>query len=345
MTSRVRWLLSAGFVLIAVALAFFFWPRIAARPAAMSASRPISQRVRPAASSTPAFTPDQLNQFLLAARQTEALADPLQRCLRYPDPPGLAWSKDVTAAYCHYQLDPWVTAAYARQLIQDGRAAELDKRLAEAMLAQSSEPGMQGALDRTFNLDFKNGSEETRALMDAWKRQMPKSAFALAASGTAYVEMAQRIRGSAYASNTSQDSLDSMSRLLESARTDLDQAAAIDPKLTPAYTAMIYASALEGDAGYAISAAKRGLAADPANYTIYARMVWMSQPKWGGSVTRMRAVIAMAQRHASANPLLKLLLSENTGGEAYVENCPCNPVTEFDLYSRSTPRQHLSACS
>ena len=332
MTSRVRRLLFAGFALVAVAIAFLFWPTVAVRPAAIATSRSTVQRTQPVAHSAPAFTPDQLNQFLLDARQAEAIPDPLQRCLSYPDPPGLAWSKDVTDAYCHYELDPWVTAAEARQLIQDGHAAELDKRLAEAMAAQSSKPGIQGALDRTFINDFKDGSEETRALMDAWKRQRPNSAFALAASGTAYVEMAQRIRGSAYASNTPQDSLRSMSRLLESARTDLDQAVGIDPKLTPAYAAMIYASALEGDANYASSAAKRGLAADPANFTIYARMVWMLQPKWGGSVAGMQAVIAMAQRHAAANPLLKLLLSENTGGEEYVENCPCNPATEFDLY-------------
>lgn len=123
-----------------------------------------------------------------------------------------------------------------------------------------------------------------------------------------------------------------MSRLLASARTDLDRAATLDPRITPAYTAMIYASALEGDGTYAMSAAKRGLAADPANYTIYARLVWMAQPKWGGSVKMMQNIIGMAQRHADKNPLLKLLISENSGGEAYVEDCLCNPFTEFDLY-------------
>jgi len=286
----------------------------------------------PATVGAPLYTEDQLNQFFIAARQAEAIPDLLQRCLRYPDPPALAWSKDVTSAYCHYQFDPWVTPDDARQLIQNGHAAGLDQRLAQAMHAQLSQPGMQGALDRTFNLDFTNGSEETRALMDAWKRQLPASPFALAASGTAYVQMAQRVRGSDYAGKTPRDSIESMSRLLESARTDLDRAVAIEPRLTPAYTAMIYASALESDDKYAVSAAKRGLAVDPANFTIYARLVWMAQPKWGGSVEAMQRIIAIAQRHASDNPLLKLLLSENTGGEATVENCACTPATEFDLY-------------
>jgi tetratricopeptide (TPR) repeat protein len=125
-----------------------------------------------------------------------------------------------------------------------------------------------------------------------------------------------------------------MDRLLKLARDDLDKAATLQPNLTATYTAMIYAAALESDGSYAISAAKRGLAVDPANYTIYARLVWMVQPKWGGTVEGMQRIIASAQRHASENPLLKLLLSENSGGEAYVESCDCNPITELELYRR-----------
>jgi len=280
------------------------------------------------------FTEDQFKQFLTAVRQAEATTDLLQRCLSYPDPPGLAWSKLVTSAYCHYQFDPWVTPSEARDLIQNGHAAELDKRLADAMHAQAFQPGMQGALDRTFNIDFRNGSEEIRSLMDAWKRQAPMSAFALAASGTAYVQMAQEIRGSDYASKTPQTSFESMSRLLQAARADLDQAAKIDPHLTPAYTAMIYAGTLDSDGSYILNAAKRGLAVDAANYTIYARLVWMAQPKWGGSVKAMQKLIASAQRHASDNPLLKLLVSESNGGEAYVEDCLCGHTEDLKIYQQ-----------
>jgi len=269
---------------------------------------------------------------LVAARQAETIVDLLQRCLVYPDPPGIAWSKTVTSAYCHYQFDPAVTPDDARRLIQTGHAAELDLLLAAAMRAQLSQPDAQGVLDRTYNIDFRNGSEETRALMDAWKRQSPASPFALAASGTAYVQMAQEMRGSNYASKTSQSSFESMDRLLGLARAELDQAAKLQPKFTAAYTAMIYAAALEDDDAYAVSAARRGLAADPANYTIYARLVWMAQPKWGGSIGEMQRIIAGAQYHASKNPLLKLLLSESSGGEAYVENCNCNPISELSLY-------------
>lgn len=335
MTSRVRWLLVAGIFLIAVVYcSLLSLPNKTQLPATTTVHQPVTRLTHAEAVSAQPISDDQLNQFLAAARQAEAIADPLQRCLTYPDPPGLAWSKAVTSAYCHYQFDPAVMPDDARRLIQTGHAAELDRRLANAMHAQTSQPDAQGVLDRTFNIDFRNGAEETRALMDAWKRQSPTSPFALAASGTAYVQMAQQMRGSDYASKTQQSSFESMSRLLGLARADLDQAAALQPNLTAVYTAMIYAATLESDDAYAVSAAKHGLAVDPANYTIYARLVWMAQPKWGGSVEDMQRIIANAQRHANENPLLKLLLSESSGGEAYVENCDCNPITELNLYRK-----------
>lgn len=335
MSSRIRWLLAAGTLLVLVECYFLLSPSSQTRSTVSTITRRSAERRMPAEEvHAQPISNDELNRFLTAARQAETVVDPLQRCLTYPDPPGLAWSKAVTSAYCHYQFDPVVTPDDARRLIQSGHAAELDRRLAAAMQAQSSQPGTQGELDRTFNIDFRNGSEETRALMDAWKRQSPTSPFALAASGTAYVQMAQRMRGSDYAPNTPQDSFDSMSRLLGLARTDLDRSVALQPKLTAAYAAMIYAATLESDSAYAENAAKHGLAVDPANYTIYARLVWMAQPKWGGSAQLMSSIIANAQRHSNENPLLKLLLSEESGGEVYVENCDCNPIAELNLYRK-----------
>ena len=329
MTSRMRWLFSAGLVAIGAAVAGGWYLRHASPPVPPPPPRVVQTHPpKPRLS----FNGEQFRQFLQAARQAESIADPLQRCLAYPEPPGVHWSKDVTTAYCHYQFDPAVTLADARHLIEHGQATELEHRLSEARDAQLSQSGMQSLLDRTYNIDFAEGSDDLRALLDAWKRQSPDNPYALAASGTAYVAMAQKQRGSDYVSKTSQSALESMSRLLQQARDDLDRAAALDPKMTPAYTAMLYAAALQGDDAYAMNAARRALAVDPSNYPVYARMVWMSQPKWGGTVPQMQGIIKDAQQHAAQNPLLRLLLSERTGGEAAVEDCTCNPATEQDLY-------------
>lgn len=46
------------------------------------------------------FTRDEANAFLDAAKKAEAIRDPLQRCLAYPDPPRSHWSHDAVDAYC-----------------------------------------------------------------------------------------------------------------------------------------------------------------------------------------------------------------------------------------------------
>ncbi|GLQ90272.1 tetratricopeptide repeat protein [Dyella flagellata] len=345
MTARGRWLLLLLVAVAAVGLIDFFAFRLGqmtARPPVASVAhrlplRPAPLYRPPIKPYQPPFTQEQFRQFLTEARSAEAIADPLQRCLAYPDPPGLHWSKAVTDAYCHYQLDALIKPDEVRRLIQAGHAAELDRRCAEILHAQLTQPGAQSALDRTFNIDFAVASPATRALVDAWKRQSPQSPFALAASGLSYVVMAQSARGSEYAYKTSQEQFESMGRLLQQARTDLDAAVKLDPQLSPAYAGMLYVAMLGSDPGYGMSAVKRGLAADPANYPIYARLAWMSQPKWGGSVPQVQGVVAAAQRHAKDNPLLLLLLSESKGGDAYVENCPCSREQEDDIY------QHLFA--
>ena len=328
MTSRVRWLLVFGLILVtgAVGWAVYLGHVTPPTPAPVVRARVHKGPIQPA------FTEDQLKQFLRDARQAEAIPDPLQRCLAYPEPPGVRWSKAVTSAYCHYLLDPAVTEAQARELIESGHVAELEQKLAAAQQAQFTQEGAQSLLDRTYNIAFAGNTDDARALMDAWLRQAPNSAYALAASGTAYVAMAQRQRGSAYSRETSQSSFEAMHRLIERARDDLDRAVALDPKMTPAYAAMIHAGALDSDRAYAFRAAKGALAVDPASFPTYGRLVWMSQPKWGGTVAQMQRIVDAAQKHAPQNPLLRLLLSERSGGEDYVENCACDPLDEDDLY-------------
>lgn len=332
MMSRVYWLLGAGIVVLGLGAAgASYLNRAVPAPPPPPPSMATMRRPAP----KPAFTDAELRPFLKAAREAEAIDDPLKRCLAYPEPPGVHWSPAVTSAYCHYVLDPAVTPADVRELIENGRVAELERRLADARQAQFSQPGMQNLLDRTYNFDFSDSKEDMRPLVDAWKRQAPDSPYALAASGTVYVALAWKQRGGKYVSETPRESLEAMSRLLDEARTDLDRAVTLDPKMTPAYNAMFHAAALEGDDAYAASAGRRALSVDPASFPVYARLVWMSQPKWGGSVPQMQRIISQAQTHAKENPLLRLLLSERTGGDAVADDVSCAEAAQWDLYRQA----------
>jgi uncharacterized protein DUF4034 len=276
------------------------------------------------------FTRVETNTFLDAAQRAEKIADPLQRCLAYPDPPGSHWDHEVVVAYCKYHNQPTITFAQVQQMIQAGRGRELDQVFDAALRAQMTDPDARGRLDRLFVKDFGDATFELRSTLDAWKRQSPNSAFAYAASGVEYKTMAAEARGDNYISKTPQSAIDSMNRLARSADADLKHAVALNPKITPAYDAMITIGAMSLGDEYALSAAKRGLAQDPGNTEIYGRLMWLEQPNWAGSLDAMTAVANGARKYEGRNPLVRALI---TGRDMYrIESCDCAADAKLSAY-------------
>ena len=330
MNSMQRGVLIAAIVLLGVGEVVWVAHSVHAQ---ISHQRELLAARRPAPSSLPAareFTRDEGYAFLAAAKKAEAIADPLQRCLAYPDPPGSHWSHDAVVAYCHYRMQPLLTFAEAQKLIQDGHAAELDRRLAVALHAQQTDPASRGLLDRIYQEAFQNGSFDIRPTLDAWKRDSPNSAFALAASGMAYVAMAGDARGARYMKDTPQDSVDAMRKLLAQADSDLRQAIVLNPRLTPAHIALINAGGLGFGRAYTDEAIRSALAVAPDDYVVRSVAMWTLQPKWGGSLDAMDRFAAQAQAYARTNPLMKLMLSERPYYQ--VDNCDCTQDAELAAY-------------
>ncbi|WP_426689740.1 hypothetical protein [Rhodanobacter ginsengiterrae] len=277
-----------------------------------------------------AFSREQGYAFIARMKQAEAIADPLQRCLAYPDPPDSHWSRDTVVAYCHYRLQPLLTFAQAQSLIQHGQAAELDRRLAAALHAQQTDPAARGLLDRIYQEAFDDGSFDIRPTLDAWKRDAPNSAFAFAASGTAYVAMAADARGSGYLSDTPDSQIQAMHNLLAQADSDLRRAIALNPKMPPAHAALIHADGLGSGRGQVDAAIRDALAAVPDDYAIYLTAMWTRQPNWGGSLDAMDRLAARAQAQAPGNPLMKMLVSERPF--YVVWRCDCTQAAEMAAY-------------
>lgn len=329
MSSGPRWLLIVAIILLGLGemgwVAYRAVVRVQAEMHAAMLPHPVN-RVPLKGLPRHLFTRVEANTFLDRAKKAEAIADPLKRCLAYPDPPGSHWSADAVNAYCHYRFQSVITFAEVQKLIQDGKAAEVDRRFAEILQAQLTEPAARGRLDRAFYQDFNNGSFAIRSTLDAWKRDSPNSAFAWAASGYAYVQMAVDARGAQYMRDTPQSNIDAMDKLLAQADTDLRHALALDPRLTPVYTAMITAGGFGLGDEYARDAAKRGLAVAPDNNDIRDQLIWLDEPKWYGSLAEMRAQAQKAQAYAKANPLLRMLLTNEPFYR--VENCDCAKLTQ-----------------
>lgn len=277
------------------------------------------------------FTRLETLAFLNAAHKAEVIADPLQRCLAYPDPPGSHWNQAAVVAYCQYRTQPFVTFAQVKHLIESGQAAKLDQMLAQALHAQETDPAAAGRIDRIYEADFRNGSYAIRPILDAWKRQSPNSAFAYAASGMAYMKMAFKARGSDWMTKTPQYKVDSMERLAREANADLVRALKLNPKITPIYTAMMSLGGMAFSTKYAITVAKLGLAVAPDDQDIYDQLLWLVEPKWDGSLKLMTAVVDRALVHEAENPLLDLVTE---AVPLYrVDNCECAETKQLAAYS------------
>lgn len=291
---------------------------------------PLFARLHHTPLATPAFTTDELRTFVTAATAAESIKDPLQRCLAYPDPPHSHWSHEAVVAYCRYRLQPMISTAEINALIRSGKTAELDRRFAAALQAQSIRPDAHGLLDAIYLQDFRYDEARERPLLDSWKHASPKSAFAYAASGYAYAQQAQDARGEGYADTTAPDSLQSMSQLLALAEDDLQKALALEPRLTPAYVAWIEGANVGRGRSFVENIGARALAAAPADYAINSDLVFANQSIWGGSPQAMEALANQAQAHAAENPLLTLLLTEAPFYQA--ANCQCDPTIQLSDY-------------
>ncbi|MEO6967942.1 MAG: DUF4034 domain-containing protein [Rhodanobacteraceae bacterium] len=326
MTTRERWLLVAGAILL-LAVGAWTWAQHDT-PVASAETAQAGPRTSP-------FSPDEVRTFLAAAQKAEPITDPLQRCLAYPDPPGSHWSHQTVEAYCRYLLTTGLYFNDLKALIEAGRANEADHRMAALLQRQLANRNDRGLLDGTYEMDFDRVSPQIRPIVDAWKRESPQSAYAYAASGIAYVAAAWDARGGDIIAATPGENLDSMERLLTEGMSDLEQAVKLEPRLVPAYAAMIRVAGLGGgrnSRNFALTVAGHALTTDPSNYLIYARLSWLAEPKWGGSAKAMRWVGSAAQQHVGDNPLLVLIQDHAPIFEAGLDNCDCTHAAQFASY-------------
>ncbi len=299
-----------------------------ARPNADVRSYPIKQRG--------GFSPGELRAFFEAAAKAEAIGDPLQRCLGYPDPPGSNWSRVVADAYCHYSTLPLPSQAELIGLIRTGHAEELDRRLSDAVQKERTDPNSRGLIDRIYLADFASSSPELRDAIESWKKQRPQSAFAYAASATAYVEAGGDARGTEYVSETASSAFAEMQRLLSKADTEIAAALRFDPMLSPIYRTLLASRRLGGDKQQLKEAMDLALRAAPTNYDVYSEIMESAKPRWYGSTGVMQQIALDAGAQSEKNPLLLLLQPEPAADAANL--CGCDERTNPSDYRRVLDR-------
>lgn len=240
-------------------------------------------------------------------RAVERIKDPFQRCMAFPDPPWLPWDHDVIAAFCKSRTFKHITLDEIKSALDNGKPELVDAAFASYLAENFSTPEKHGILTRTYREVFFTESQQERDIVEHWVTLAPKSAFALAARGAYYFAVADEARGGGSVRETPEENFRSMRELNAKALADLREAVRREPKLTPAYDTMIFVGRANGDKALVKEALETALAIDPTDERFYLDWMAASEPRWGGSLDQMARVAQEAEKHADANPLLKLL--------------------------------------
>src|SRR5690606_37708877 len=178
--------------------------------------------------------PAELEGYFAAALKAEQLADPVERCLAYPDLPGNQWPEGAAAAYCRMIARPKALALdeLEQLLDQPDGAAAIDARLSALLEAHYQDPAQR---DRIHEFFFQfDRSERSGEIAARWLRAAPRSPYAQTALGHHRVKLGWEARGGAYAPDTSAQQIKRMRQHFLAAIPLLNEALASEPRLAAA---------------------------------------------------------------------------------------------------------------
>jgi tetratricopeptide (TPR) repeat protein len=260
------------------------------------------------------MSPEFLQQWA-KIQAADAIEDPTERCLAYPDAPWLHWKPEIVAAFCRTLSFHFISAAEMRTALEQGHPEILDQAFQTYFDENFSVPEKRGMLSRAYR-SFEHTSSETKEIVEKWTALAPHSAFALAARGTYYLDAAGEARGSAVMRDTAEEGLKNMEELAHKAYSDFQAALAINPRLIWADSEMIRIGRMVSSRELVEQSVKAALAIDPADDRTYLDWMMASEPRWGGSRQQMLAIAHTAEQHVGENPLLALVMEKPSSDSA-----------------------------
>ncbi|MDI1253587.1 hypothetical protein [Thermomonas sp.] len=245
--------------------------------------------------------------YLIQARGAERIADPLQRCLAYPDLPGNQWPKGHVEAHCKDHQVVAMLMADAQRRLQEGKLAELDAYIAGAMVRHAKATESSEEIHYFFQQFL---SETADAFTADWLRAVPDSAYALTARALYYSGAAERVRGTKFSSETPREDLRRMTQLYDLATPLFRKAIASKPDFLPAWNGMLSAAFRDSRAELEAEAFAAANAIDPGCQDLVDIRMQSLQPRWGGSYEAMLAYAEQLKPLLGKRPLLAREIAE-----------------------------------
>lgn len=240
--------------------------------------------------------------YFIAARKAEQLADPLARCLAYPDLPGTQWPAGYAAAHCHYETGRVPTIAEVEALLSAGEVGRLEQRLRELMAAHEAGLPERESIHRFFQ-QLSEVPDDGLRVTQQWITAAPHSALAAIARGSALKGAGWDARGVKWARETASGQMRMMSGYFNEAEEEFRRAISLEPRWVYPYIGLVDIGKADrpdvGEWGFA-----EARAIDPACGELAYRRMQSLEPRWGGSFAAMEAYAHELAAHVGRSPLI-----------------------------------------
>ena len=244
-------------------------------------------------------------EYVAAVRKADAIRDPLQRCLAYPDLPGNTWAPGTAKARCIMFLTPPVFTldSLEKALAQPGGATSVDARFQDLLDAHYTVPSQREQIFIGLGIFGDDDHDKAERIARAWLAASPDSPFARTALAKALAARGWAARGTKYIRDTPEENVRRMEAFFVDAFKLYVAALEANPKLLPACVGLMSIGRQSSDRAQEVGT-KVCMDADPASYYLVDEMMNAAEPRWGGSTEQMRAVAAYAQARVKENPVL-----------------------------------------
>jgi len=222
----------------------------------------------------------EFKDYLTQVVAAESIADPVQRCLAYPDLPGITWTKEHIEAHCRYHHEPVIDLKQMQAMAGKGDFDGLEAAFSELLARHDAESNQSELIHRAFEY---LQSADADNLTDSWLKHSPESAFALTARAEFLRGEAWRARGAKFASETPAENLRRMSAFAQQAIPLYRKAIKLNPRMMQAYVGLLNVAMSDSESKIKIDTIESGLAQDDRCTELFRTILTSLRPRWGGS--------------------------------------------------------------
>lgn len=251
------------------------------------------------------------HDYFVLAREADRIADPLKRCLAYPDFPGNHWPAGHAAAHCRFHA-----GNDGPVLGLDALAAYLDRGDLKGLHAM-----LDGYLTKHYESDYADerldaffaqfdAQPRSDAFSQRWLQQAPDDAYAMLARADYLLSKAWQVRGNKFVRDTSNGQLENMQALLDRAEPLFFAAIAANRRLLPAYVNLLSLAMLEGNGRLGDQVQASADDQDPADMALVRQRLQMLEPRWGGSYERMARYISQLTPQLGWRPVIAIYFAK-----------------------------------